>query len=479
MNEEKELVKAKREKLARLQQTVKDAKLPVLVMVEGWGAAGKGTLISCLIRDLDPRYFKVFTTKPATKEEKRKPFLWRYVEKVPESGKFVFMDAGWTDEVVEAKVKNPQNKGKYEKKVESIRILERQLADNGYLILKFFLDISKKEQKKRLGRLMEDKDKKWRVDDRDLMQLKHHEKFEEAYRTFINDTDSDVAPWHIINMGNEKEVEYQVCSLLVDEITLAVSKNKIPASGLKKDFPLRKMPLLSEVNLSQSLSREEYEKELNACQKRIGELQNKLYRYRIPVIIGYEGWDAAGKGGNIKRLTSGMDARGFEVHPIAAPEPHEKNRFYLWRFWKRLPKTGHIAIFDRTWYGRVMVERLEGFCEEEEWRRAYTEINEFEQELSNWGAIVMKFWIHIDKDTQLKRFNARKNDPDKQWKLTDEDWRNREKWDAYEEAANDMLQKTSTECAPWHIIESNDKLYARIKVMKLVISAMEKKLKEL
>ena len=155
---------------------------------------------------------------------------------------------------------------------------------------------------------------------------------------------------------------------------------------------------------------------------------------------------------------------------------HEKARHYLWRFWTRLPKTGHIAIFDRTWYGRVMVERLEGFCSTNDWQRAYNEINEFEKELSQWGAVIIKFWVQIDKDTQLERFTERQNTPEKQWKITDEDWRNRDKWDQYEDAVNEMLQKTSTEYAPWHILESVDKKYARIKALKIVIEELEKAL---
>ena len=187
---------------------------------------------------------------------------------------------------------------------------------------------------------------------------------------------------------------------------------------------------------------------------------------------------SAGKGGNIKRITEALDPRGYEVHPIASPEPHEKARHYLWRFWTRLPKNGHIAIFDRTWYGRVMVERLEGFCSENDWKRAYNEMNEFEKELKDWGAVIIKFWVQIDKDTQLERFQERQNNPEKQWKITDEDWRNREKWDAYEVAVNEMLQKTNTSFAPWHVLESVDKKYARIKALRIVISEIEKALKE-
>ena len=474
---QKEQLKELRAEMTILSQTIKEAGLPVLVLVEGYAAAGKGTLISYLIRDLDPRNFKVITTKKPTKEEKRKPFLYRHMLNIPEKGKLVFLDSGWMNEVVEEAVKHPEETKAYEQKIESIRIFERQLVDNGYLVLKIFLDISEKEQKKRIEKLAKDKNTSWRVGNADEDQVKHHAKYEEAFNRYLRSTNIDDAPWHFINMGEEKEVEFKVCSLLVDEIHRYLEKMKVASVGVRKKFPLIEMSLLKDVDLNQTISDEEYEKELKKCQKRIGELQNELYRKKIPVIIGYEGWDAAGKGGNIKRLTSGMDARGFEVHPIAAPEPHEKNRMYLWRFWKRLPKTGHIAVFDRTWYGRVMVERLEGFCGEKDWKRAYTEINEFEQELVNWGAVVMKFWIHIDKDTQLARFNDRKNNPEKSWKLTDEDWRNRDKWDEYEEAVNEMLQKTSTEAAPWYIIESNDKHYARIKVLHLVIDALEKRLK--
>ena len=220
----------------------------------------------------------------------------------------------------------------------------------------------------------------------------------------------------------------------------------------------------------------EYRKELHHLQEKLRKLHYRLYRKKIPVIIAYEGWDAAGKGGNIKRVAGALDPRGYEVHPIASPEPHEKARHYLWRFWTRLPKTGHIAIFDRTWYGRVMVERLEGFCSTNDWQRAYHEINEFEKELSEWGAVIIKFWVQIDKDTQLERFTERENTPQKQWKITEEDWRNREKWDAYEDAVNEMLEKTSTTYAPWYILESVDKKYARIKALKTVIERIEEAL---
>ncbi|MCI9135721.1 MAG: phosphate--AMP phosphotransferase, partial [Lachnospiraceae bacterium] len=245
---------------------------------------------------------------------------------------------------------------------------------------------------------------------------------------------------------------------------------------LQNVFPLVKIPRLSEIPLDKTVEEEAYKTELKLLQDRLGELHNRLYRKRVPVVIVYEGWDAAGKGGNIRRLTEALDPRGFEVHPIASPEPHEKARHYLWRFWTRLPKTGHIAIFDRSWYGRVMVERLEGFCSQNDWQRAYYEINEFEKELAGWGAVILKFWVQIDKETQLLRFQERQNTPEKQWKITDEDWRNREKWDQYETAVDEMLQKTNTAYAPWHVLESVDKRYARLKALRIVIAELEKAL---
>ena len=232
--------------------------------------------------------------------------------------------------------------------------------------------------------------------------------------------------------------------------------------------------MLEKIDLTKKMSKKEYRGKMEKLERELGALQRKCKELGIPVMIAFEGYPAAGKGSQIGALIHALDPRGFEVHPIAGPEPHEKARHYLWRFYTRLPRTGHIAVFDRTWYGRVMVERLEGFCMENDWKRAYNEINEFEKELSDWGAVIIKFWVHIDKDTQLERFTMRQNTPEKQWKITDEDWRNREKWDVYEEAVDEMIQKTSTSYAPWHILESVDKRYARIQALKIVIDELEK-----
>lgn len=474
--EEEELderLHAARSKLSVLQMQIKEHGLPVLVLFEGWGTAGKGSVLGKVIKNIDPRFFKVATMDEPTEEEGRKPFLYRYFVKIPAKGKFEFLDSGWMDEVVKDVLHDKIGEKEYKKKIESVKRFERQLTDNGYLVMKFFFQISRKEQKKRIEVLKENKDTRWRVSGDEDWQNKHYDKCMHVFDRYLNDTNSPADPWYIVDAKNRKWAELQVLETLVSGIETALKNSNLAVPLLQNVFPIEKIPKLSEISLDKELSEEEYKKELKNLQSKLSELHNRLYRRKIPVVIAYEGWDAAGKGGNIKRITEALDPRGFEVHPIASPLPNEKARHYLWRFWNRLPKTGHIAIFDRTWYGRVMVERLEGFCSENEWQRAYNEINEFEKELSDWGAVIIKFWVQIDKDTQLARFEERQNTPEKQWKITDEDWRNREKWDLYETAVNEMLKKTNTTYAPWHVLESNDKKYARIKALKIVIDAIE------
>lgn len=473
-DELKARLKVVKEKLFRQQMQIKEHKIPVLVLVEGWGTAGKGSLIGQVIPNIDPRFFKVATMAQPTEEERRKPFLCRHFSRIPEAGKFMFLDSGWMDEVVRARVHEEMDQKTYEERIDSIRRFERQLTDNGYLVMKFFCHISEKEQKKRIDALLGDIDTKWRVSENDKWQNKHYEKCLDVFDRYMEDTNTPAAPWYIIDAKSRKWAQLQALETLTQGIEIALQNQSLAVPLLQNVFPLVKMPKLSEISLDQVIEEREYKEELDKLQNQLKELHNRLYRKKVPVVIVYEGWDAAGKGGNIRRITEALDPRGFEVHPIASPEPYEKARHYLWRFWTRLPKTGHVAIFDRSWYGRVMVERLEGFCSENDWKRAYNEMNEFEKELHDWGAVIIKFWVQIDKDTQLERFTQRQNTPEKQWKITDEDWRNREKWDAYETAVNEMIQKTSTTYAPWHILESVDKKYARIKALKIVIEELQK-----
>ncbi|MDE5966663.1 MAG: polyphosphate:AMP phosphotransferase [Lachnospiraceae bacterium] len=460
--------------LAARQLSIKEQGLPVLVLLEGWGAAGKGSVLGRVIRNLDPRFFKVAVMGEPTAEERRKPFLYRHFIQIPEAGQIVFFDSGWMDEVTRQYLDGSLEEEAYKSRIASIKRFERQLTDNGYLVMKFFFHIEEKQQSKRLEGLMEDENTKWRVSDADMRQNKNYDSYKKVYNQYLEDTSQPTAPWYLIDSKNKKWAQLQMMEFLINGIDTALKNASRAVPILQNTFPLKPISKLADISLSEkTLTEEVYRTELKSCQKRLQELHNIIYRRKIPVIIAYEGWDAAGKGGNIKRIAAALDPRGYEVHPIASPEPHEKARHYLWRFWNRLPKDGHIAIFDRTWYGRVMVERLEGFCSENDWQRAYNEINEFEKELSDWGAIVIKFWVQIDKETQLERFTLRQNTPEKQWKITDEDWRNREKWDLYESAIDEMLQKTNTTYAPWYVLESNNKYYARIKALKTVIQEIE------
>ena len=466
-------IKELRTRLIAAQQLLREKKLPVLVLIEGWAAAGKGSLIKEIISEIDPRFYNVVSPAVIPESESRYPFLYPYASAIPENGKLIFLDSGWMENVVRKQLRLEISREEYKRRVRAVNEFERQLRDGGYLVLKIFLHIDKKEQFERLESLTESADTEWRVTRDDLWQHREYKQFLKAYDEFMEKT-GDTVKWHILDGTRKKVAVRDAMKLLVSKIDKALEKGRYVGEPFEEDFPLLKMPKLSEVDLSPAIGEEEYKKELKKLQKRLGELHNVIYRKKIPVILCYEGWDAAGKGGNIRRVAYPLDPRGFDVHPIASPEPHELNRQYLWRFWTRLPRTGHICIFDRTWYGRVMVERLEGFCSEKDWKRAYNEINEFERQLTDWGAVLLKFWIHIDQDTQLARFTERQNTPEKQWKITDEDWRNREKWPEYEVAVNEMLQKTSTENAPWFIIESNDKLYARIKALRIIVDALEK-----
>ena len=470
-------IKKLRARLVAQQQQVRAGKLPVLVLIEGWSAAGKGSLIKEIISEMDPRFYQVTSPAIIPENETRYPFMYPYASSIPENGQLVFLDSGWMESAVRKRLRLEITLEEYKRRIRMVNEFERQLRDGGYLVLKIFLHIDKNEQFERLHALNESADTEWRVTKDDLWQHQEYDHFMKAYDDFMKKTDEHV-PWHILDGKRKKTAVRDALKLLVSKVDKALEKGRYTGEPFDEKFPLVKMPKLKDVDLTPVLSEEEYKKELKKLQSRLSELHNVIYRKKIPVILCYEGWDAAGKGGNIRRVAYPLDPRGVDVHPIASPEPHELNRQFLWRFWTRLPRSGHICIFDRTWYGRVMVERLEGFCSEMDWQRAYNEINEFERQLTDWGAVILKFWIHIDQDTQLARFTDRQNTPEKQWKITDEDWRNREKWPQYEIAVDEMLRKTSTENAPWYIIESNDKKYARIKTLRIIVKKLEKACEE-
>ena len=472
--------KALGKKLYELQQAVKKQKLPVIVLLEGWDAAGKGGLISDLILNFDPRGCRVHTVSPATELEKREPVLWRYWRMIPKAGEIAVLDRSWYLDVSTACPEENVCGAELQRRLAAINAFERELTDAGYLILKFFIHIDRKEQKRRLQKLADDPATSWRATELDFKRNRKYEIYYRAYDEMLRATDTPFAPWRLIPGTDRRAAALSLLRTAADEIAAALDRRpepEEPGAADPGDYRLVPMPKLSEIPLIRTIGRREYGQRLEALQRRLSRLHEDLYRKRIPAVIVYEGWDAAGKGGNIRRVAKALDPRGYEVVPIAAPSPDEAARHYLWRFWKALPRDGHIAVFDRSWYGRVLVERVEGLCAETEWKRAYREINGFERQLFDWGAVVLKFWLQIDKDEQLRRFEARKASPDKRWKLTDEDWRNREKWDRYEVCADDMLRYTSTDFAPWHVIESQDKKFGRVQTLELIVEAFEKRCK--
>lgn len=484
-------------RLSRLQRECKELGIPVMIVFEGFGAAGKGVQISKLISALDPRGFSVYAIDGESKDEQLRPFLWRFWTKTPEKGRIAIFDRSWYRRVLVDRFDGVTTSKELSYAYEEINSFERQLTDGGYVIIKLFLAIDKKEQKKRFKKLMESKSSAWRVTEADLKRNKEYDEYKKMNDEMLQRTDTDYAPWHIIEATDREFATAKIYSAVIAAMEQKIQevKQKKEAKA-KEDVPKKqdttdkaaektngedavlRTSSLNSVDLSLSYTKDEYKEKLEKLQNRIQELHGELYQKRIPVILGFEGWDAGGKGGAIKRLTEKMDPRGYQVNPTASPNDIERAHHYLWRFWNNVPKKGHIAIFDRTWYGRVMVERIEGFCTKDEWSRAYKEINDMEANWVHSGAVVLKFWLQIDKDEQARRFKERMENPEKQWKITDEDWRNREKWDQYEQAVDDMLVHTSTTYAPWIIVEGNSKYYARIKVLQSVVDAIEKRLKE-
>ncbi len=468
--------------LGALHRKLHDLGIPAIIVFEGWDAAGRGTLINELILRLDPRGFKVFANNVCHGEVEAHPFLWRYWTTTPAAGKIMIYDKSWYEAAladrIDGLIKPDQKSAIYD----GIVSFERQLADSGCIIIKFFLHITKKEQKKRMDDLEKDPGTRWRVGEVEWRRHRKYEEYLEIIEETLSRTDSEGGPWTLVAATDRRFAAVKICGTVVQaleqRVQRAESKKQFDAPITELASLPREAPLstLDKIAVPKDWNPREYEKELDRLGKRLHELHYEIYRRKIPVAILFEGWDAAGKGGAIKRLVENLDPRGYEVLSIAAPSDTERAHHYLWRFWQSVPASGRIAVFDRTWYGRVLVERVEGFCQETEWRRAYREINEFEEQLVGFGAIVIKFWLHIDKDEQLRRFEEREHTPEKKWKITAEDWRNREKWDAYKIAVDEMLLRTSTRKAPWTVVAANSKEYARLTVLKTVTEAMEKAL---
>ncbi|MDR3321005.1 MAG: polyphosphate:AMP phosphotransferase [Synergistaceae bacterium] len=482
-DEYKKVAPLLRDRLGELQRLAQSAGMPVVVIFEGWEASGKGTLINELILPLDPRGYRVHYVHAAGDDNQSAfwPPLRRFWLMTPPRGRIGIFNRSWYRIVMD----NPSMISS----CADISSFERQLSQDGYIIIKFFLHIGKKEQKKRLKKLDSDENSTWRVSGREWQDNKNYAETVKLVNGIIQYTDKSYAPWTLVEAHDKRYAVVKILGAVIKSM-----EKGLEAYGLRKlntvapdepgddaeggsgelaNFTLEPS-VLKNLDLNKALEPSVYEEKLSRLQDSLRELQYELYKVRRPMVILFEGQDAAGKGGCIKRLVQRLDPRGYQVSPTGAPNDWERAHHYLWRFWEALPKAGHICIFDRTWYGRVLVERVEGFAREAEWRRAYGEINEMEDQWTRYGAIIVKFWLQIDPEEQLVRFNERKDSPDKSWKITDEDWRNREKWPRYEEAAEEMMLRTSTTFAPWTIVEANNKLYARVKVLKKSADALER-----
>jgi len=470
-----------RDKLRMLQRQAFEAKIPVCVIFEGWDAGGKGDSIQKLVERLDPRGVKVHPVSAPLPEEKLRPFLWRFWTRIPGRGEMAVFDRSWYGRVLVERVEGLVSPKEWQSAFNEITQFERMLTDDGVVLVKLWLHISEKEQGKRFKEIEKSKYDSWKVTKEDWEHHKAYDDYLEAAEEMLERTSTAFAPWTVVEATDKRYRLIKVFKAIADAMQTAINaKAEEPPKPRRSGrasiviSALKEMKtVLDKVDLDQKLTEKEYDERLPELQRRLRQLEFECFDKRRAVMIAYEGWDAAGKGGNIRRVTEALDPRGYSVIPIAAPKGDDATHHYLWRFWNRVPKGGHLAIFDRTWYGRVLVERIEGFCTEAEWRRAYQEIKEFELSLTNYGVILLKFWLHLSKEEQLRRFEERQKIEYKQYKITDEDWRNREKWDDYRQAVVDMITNTSTTYAPWTIVEANDKLFARIKVLETICNAID------
>ena len=477
-------------RLSEMQRTCREENIPITVIFEGWSAAGKGTCISSLISYLDPRGFEVFTIQKASEDERLRPYMWRFWQRMPAKGRIHIFDRSWYQSIMRG---HGKNEARPADPIYDIKSFEKTVVDNGAVIIKMFLHVSKKEQRKRLKALEDDPDTAWRVDEYDWKQNRNYKKTLSHFEHMLEASNHTEAPWTVIESNDSRFSDVKVYRTVLAAMEKAVQAKRdkstdkggtgAQGAGAAENGAVdcaagasgaaRGSSVLAAVDLNRSIDREEYNLRLKTAQTELARLHNAMYEQRLPAAMVFEGWDAAGKGGAIKRTVAPLDPRGYKVAPYGAPNDIENAHHYLWRFWNEVPKAGHLTVFDRSWYGRVMVERVEGFCTAADWKRAFGEINDFEKQLVDSGIVLMKFWLHIDPDEQLKRFEVRTNTPEKSWKITDEDWRNRDKWDQYLEAVDEMLLRTSTDHAPWTVVEAVDKLYARIKVVETARERLE------
>jgi polyphosphate:AMP phosphotransferase len=467
-----------REALLNAQYDLLAAKnFPLIILISGVDGAGKGETVNLLHEWMDPRHIQAHAFGPPTDEEAERPAFWRFWRALPPKGKTgIFFTSWYTGPIIERTYKKTRN-ADLDAAMEEIRRFERMLAAEGALVLKFWFHLSKERQRERLKKLEKNPQTRWRVTKTDWYHFELYDRFRKISERALRETSTAEAPWVVVE---GTDARYR--SLTVGKAILAALRRRLdepeqkPPESHTAPFvaPVDNVDLIQKMDLSLALSKEDYDRELLEWQGKLALLTRKAGYKEISTMAVFEGSDAAGKGGAVRRVTAALDARQYRIIPIAAPTEEERDQPYLWRFWRHLPRHATLTIFDRSWYGRVLVERVEGFASEADWMRAYTEINDFEEQLSRSRVVLVKLWLQVSRDEQLRRFHDREATSFKRFKITAEDWRNREKWDAYERAVCDMVDRTSTEIAPWTLIEAEDKHYARVKVLRTLCEAIEK-----
>lgn len=458
---------------ARLQRVAQSLDIPMLIVIEGWESSGKGYFIKKLVRELNPKYYSVEVFDNFNPDKSNYINMRKFWLSTPKKGHLTIFDKSYYYEIMKDLNISESN---LDKKIDAIKSLEKTLYDDYTVVVKFFLNISEKEQSKRIDDYLDSEIESVYVSDDDRKQRENYEEYKEHFSKVLNRTNDNILSWNIIDMKDKKdgaEAGLKLAMLALERGIERVVTKREDGVRINREYQLKNR-ILEEVDLSKNLSEEEYSDQLKDLQKEAADIMLKAYMKDLPIILVFEGVDAAGKDGAINRLIKYMDPRLLQVHAISAPDEGENAHHYLWRFYKDLPEKGRMSIFSRSWYGRVMVERIEGFATDNEWERAYQEINHFEKQLADNKIMILKFFVTIDKDEQMKRFKAREENPDKQYKITEEDWRNRDKWDQYIEAMDEMLERTNTNYAPWIVVEGNDKKYARIKVLKEFIEYSKK-----
>lgn len=467
---------ALREALLEAQYELKEqARFPVIVLINGVEGAGKGETVKLLNEWMDPRLIEVRTFDDKTDEELAHPPAWRYWRQLPAKGRMGVFFGNWYSQMIQDRVHGDIKDGRLEQAINGAQRLERMLYDEGALIFKFWFHLSKQQMKARLKSLRDDPLHSWRISPLDWQQSKTYDRFVRFGERVVRRTDRDYAPWHVIEGADAHYRSLAVGQILLEGLRAALTAPAKPkAQGVATlGESIDKRSLIGSLDLSKRLEKDDYERQLIAEQARLAGLMRDKRMRRHALVAVFEGNDAAGKGGAIKRVAAALDPRQYHIVPIAAPTQDELAQPYLWRFWRQLPARGKFTVFDRSWYGRVLVERVEGFCSASDWMRAYSEINDFEEQLTEAGVVLVKFWLAIDEQTQLERFKEREQIPFKRFKITEDDWRNREKWGAYRDAVGDMVDRTSSEVAPWTLVEANDKRWARVKVLRTINDALE------